>query len=180
MAQYIAFLRAINVGGRTVKMTRLREILESLGFTDVETFIASGNVIFKSRSANAGALEKKVEHALEKSLGFDVATMIRSTTELAGIAGFDAFPGSGTPGSTLYVGLLKSAPDAATREKVRALSAPNDEFRVEGRELYWLCHTRMMQSISSGALLEKTVGTRATFRNVTTLRKLAAKYCRSQ
>jgi uncharacterized protein (DUF1697 family) len=178
LATYVAFLRAINVGGRTVRMAKLREVFESLGFTDVETFIASGNVIFKSRSTNTTALEKKVEHALEKSLGFDVATLIRSTTELATIAGFDAFPGSGTTGSTLYVGLLKSAPDSATRGRVRALSAPNDEFRVEGRELYWLCHSRMMESIASGALLEKTVGVRATFRNVTTLRKLAAKYCR--
>jgi uncharacterized protein (DUF1697 family) len=178
LTQYVAFLRAINVGGRTVKMMKLREIFESLGFTDVETFIASGNVIFKSRSANTTALESKVEQALEKSLGFDVTTLIRSTTELASIVGFDAFEGSASPASTTYVGLLKSAPDAATREKVRALSATNDEFRVEGRQLYWLCRTRMMQSIASGALLEKTVGTRATFRNVTTLRKLAAKYCR--
>jgi uncharacterized protein (DUF1697 family) len=177
LAQYVAFLRAINVGGRTVKMTKLREIFESLGFIDVETFIASGNVIFRSRSANTAALEKKVEQALEESLGFDVSTLIRSTTELASIAGFDAFPGSASPRSTMYVGLLKSAPDAAIREKVRALSAANDEFRVEGRELYWLCHTKMMQSVASGALLEKTVGTRATFRNVTTLRKLSAKYC---
>lgn len=176
MAQYVAFLRAINVGGRTVKMTKLREIFDSLGFTDVGTFIASGNVIFKSRSANTGALERKIEKALEDSLGFDVAALVRSTTELATIAGFDAFAGSGTPTSTLYVGLLKSAPDDAAREKVRALSTPNDEFRVEGRELYWLCHTRMMQSIASGALLEKTAGTRATFRNANTLRKLAARY----
>ena len=158
-------------------MTVLREIFESLGFTDVATFIASGNVIFKSRSGNTGALEKKIEKALEDSLGFAVATLIRSTTELATIAGFDAFAGSGTPASTLYIGLLKSAPDDATREKVRALSTPNDEFHVEGRELYWRCHSRMMQSIASGALLEKTVGTRATFRNANTLRKLAARYC---
>ena len=178
MAQYVAFLRAINVGGRTVKMTKLREIFESLGFTDVETFIASGNVIFKTRSSNAVALEKKVEQALEKSLGFDVATLIRSTTELATIVGFDAFPGPGAPAPTLYVGLLKSAPDDATRARVRALATATDDFRVEGRELYWVCHTRLMQSIASGALLEKTVGMRATFRNVTTLRKLAAKYCR--
>ncbi len=177
MAQYVAFLRAINVGGRTVKMTKLREIFESIGFSDVETFIASGNVIFKSRSANAAALEKTAEQALGKSLGFEVATLIRSTTELASVVGFDAFPGSGTPASTLYVGLLKSAPDDATRAKVSALATATDEFRVEGRELYWLCHARLMQSIASGALLEKTVGMRATFRNVTTLRKLAAKYC---
>ncbi len=176
MTQYVAFLRAINVGGRTVRMTKLAEIFESLRFSDVETFIASGNVIFRSRSANTATLEKKAEQALEKSLGFDVTTMIRSTAELAAIVGFDAFPGS-APASTLYVGLLKSAPDDAATAKVAALSRSTDEFRVHGRELYWVCHVRTMQSVASGALLEKTVGVRATFRNVTTLRKLAAKYC---
>jgi uncharacterized protein (DUF1697 family) len=158
-------------------MTKLREIFESLGFTDVETFIASGNVIFKSRSANTAALEKKVEQALEKSLGFEVGTLIRSTDALASIVKFDPFPASGSPTSTLYVGMLKAAPDDAIRAKVTALSTSTDAFRVEGRELYWVCHVKTMQSVASGALLEKTVGVRATFRNVTTLRKLAAKYC---
>ncbi len=176
MTQYVAFLRAINVGGRTVKMTKLSEIFESLGFSDVETFIASGNVIFSSRSADTAALEKKAEQALEKSLGFDVTTMIRSTAELAMIVGFDAFP-EAAPDSTLYIGLLKSAPDDVTAAKVRALSTASDEFRVHDREVYWVCHVKTMQSVAFGALLEKTVGIRATFRNVTTLRKLAAKYC---
>ena len=49
MPRYITFLRAINVGGHTVKMDRLREIFESLGFANVETFIASGNVVFERR-----------------------------------------------------------------------------------------------------------------------------------
>jgi uncharacterized protein (DUF1697 family) len=177
VAQYVAFLRAINVGGRTVKMTKLSEIFESLGFSDVETFIASGNVIFKSRSGNTASLEKKVEQALEKSLGFEVATMIRSTADLTRIVGIDAFPGSVTPTSTMYVGLLKSAPDEATRVKFAALGTATDAFRVEGCELYWLSRSNLMQSSASGAILEKTVGTRATFRNVSTLRKLAAKYC---
>jgi uncharacterized protein (DUF1697 family) len=176
VTHFVAFLRAINVGGRTVKMTKLREVFESMGFTDVETFIASGNVIFKSRSTNTAVLEKKAEQALEKSLGFDVTTMIRSTGELAAIVGFDAFPGS-LSASTLYVGLLKSAPNDATRAKVSALSTPTDEFLVHDREVYWICHVKTMQSVAWGAVLEKTVGVRATFRNVTTLRKLAAKYC---
>jgi uncharacterized protein (DUF1697 family) len=177
VTQFVAFLRAINVGGRTVKMTKLREIFESLGFNDVETFIASGNVIFKSRSANTAVLEKKAEQALEKSLGFDVAIMIRSTAELAAIVGFEAFPGSATPASTLYIGLLKSAPDDAMRAKVSALSTATDEFLVHGREVYWIRHVKTLQSVAWGAVLEKTVGVRATFRNVTTLRKLAEKYC---
>lgn len=177
LPRYVAFLRAINVGGRTVKMTMLRQAFESLGLGQVETFIASGNVIFRSRSVNPGALERKIEQQLRKSLGFDVSTLIRSTSELSAIVGFKAFPDSETPTSSVYVGVLKAAPDDAARKRVLALSTPNDEFRVKARELYWLCRTKSMASIVSGARLEKSVGMPATFRNVSTLRKLAEKYC---
>ena len=61
MPRYVAFLRAINVGGHTVKMDQLRRLFERLGFSKVETFIASGNVIFESASRSAKALEKNTE-----------------------------------------------------------------------------------------------------------------------
>ena len=158
-------------------MDRLRDIFGSMGFADVETFIASGNVIFRSRSAKPAVLETRIEQQLEKALGFDVSTIIRSTSELADIVALDPFPGSVTPASTLYVGLLKSAPDSDTRERLSALRTPTDQFRVEGRELYWLCHTKSMDSIVSFGRLEKTAMKSATFRNISTLRKLAEKYC---
>ena len=66
MSKYIAFLRAINVGGHTVKMDVLRQLFESLGFANVETFIASGNVIFESKAGNVKALEKKIETCLQE------------------------------------------------------------------------------------------------------------------
>ena len=158
-------------------MAELKRIFESLGLKEVETFIASGNVIFRSRSAKPEALETRIEKQLGKSLGFDVSTLIRSTSELADIVALDLFPGSVTPASTLYVGLLKSAPDSDARQRVLALRTPTDEFRVEGRELYWLCHIKSMDSIVSLGRLEKAAMRPATFRNITTIRKLAAKYC---
>jgi len=60
LAKYIAFLRAINVGGHTVKMDHLRSLFEALGFSNVETFIASGNVIFESKSKSTRALERRL------------------------------------------------------------------------------------------------------------------------
>ena len=83
----IAFLRAINVGGHTVTMARLREEFEGLGFTDVETFIASGNVIFTSRSNDFARLEKKIEARLRAAFGFEVATFVRTNAEVAAVAG---------------------------------------------------------------------------------------------
>lgn len=61
MTKYIAFLRAINVGGHNVKMDELKKYFESLGFSNVETFIASGNVIFEASAKDAAKLEKKIE-----------------------------------------------------------------------------------------------------------------------
>ena len=78
MPRYVAFLRAINVGGHVVKMDDLRRRFAQLGFTEVETFIASGNVIFSSPSRDAAALEKKIERQLEKSFGYEVKTFVRT------------------------------------------------------------------------------------------------------
>ena len=69
MPKYVAFLRAINVGGHTVKMDQLRRLFEALGFSDVQTFIASGNVIFDSKSKSTKALEKKIEKYLQDCTG---------------------------------------------------------------------------------------------------------------
>lgn len=166
------------MGGRIVKMDALRKHFDALGFSDVETFIASGNVIFRSRSTNPRALEEKIERHLHKALGFDVATLIRSTSELSAVARSRPFPDADTPDHSLYIGLLRTNPGEAEKMKVLAMRTPTDELRVEGRELYWLCRTKSMDSIVSGARLEKTVGMPATFRNVTTIRKLADKYCK--
>jgi len=86
MPRLIAFLRAINVGGHTVTMEKLRREFEGLGLKDVETFIASGNVIFTARQADTVALEKKIEARLHKALGYEVATFVRSCEEVAAVS----------------------------------------------------------------------------------------------
>jgi uncharacterized protein (DUF1697 family) len=78
MTVHIAFLRAINIGGRTVKMDHLRSLFESLGYGEVETFIASGNVIFQSPDEDTRALEQQIEAHLRQALGYEVATFLSS------------------------------------------------------------------------------------------------------
>ena len=77
MSRCIAFLRAVNVGGRTVKMAALREAFEALGFSGVETFLASGNVIFETRARDLAALERKIETHLNTAFGFEIHSFIR-------------------------------------------------------------------------------------------------------
>ena len=178
MPKYVAFLRAINVGGHTVKMDYLRDLFAGLGFRNVETFIASGNVIFDSTSKSTRALEKKIESCLLEALGYDVATFIRSTTQIADIAQHKPFPDSelSTAGHALYIGFMAGEPTETAKEKLLSLATEVDDFHLNGREIYWLCRAKFSESEISGALLAKTLGLPATLRNSTTIRRLAAKY----
>ena len=91
MPRYIAFLRAINVGGHNVKMAQLRTLFEELEYTNVETFIASGNVIFDTPASNVQQIEQQIERHLQPALGYPVATFIRSDAELAAVASYQPF-----------------------------------------------------------------------------------------
>ena len=96
MTRYVAFLRAINVGGHTVKMDRLRALFEELKFANVETFIASGNVLFDSASKSTDAMETRIERHLEKALGYEVATFVRPLASLAAVSSVSMRPASST------------------------------------------------------------------------------------
>jgi uncharacterized protein (DUF1697 family) len=177
MSRYIALLRAINVGGHIVKMEDLRRHFAELGLANVETFIASGNVIFDTPEPDAAALERRIERHLRAALGYEVATFLRTPAELAAAAQYRPFPdGDDTGEGGLFVAFLPRPPAAEARQQVAALGTPTDSFHIHERELYWLCRTRLSESRVSGALLEKRLGLPATLRNITTVRKLAAKY----
>jgi len=177
MPRYIAFLRAINVGGRTVKMDRLRQLFVEAGFANAETFIASGNVVFDSPARATDALEKKIERALRDGLGYEVASFIRTPAELRTIVAHERISdGTTDPGASRYVAFTRAAPSAQAREKLAGARSTIDDFVVEGREIYWISRGTMSQSPFSGATLEKILGMPATLRNVTTVRKLAEKY----
>jgi len=173
VTRYIAFLRAINVGGHTVKMDHLRRLFEQIGFANVETFIASGNVIFETRASDAAALEARIERALEKALGYEVGAFIRSCAEVAAIAGHQPFD---LPDDCkLHVAFLKAAAGKAIMQKLDALRTKDDDFHAHKRELYWMTRGSFGQS-PAAIPLGKLVGAIGTMRNVTTVRKLAAKY----
>ncbi len=168
--RYIAFLRAINVGGHVVKMDHLRRLFDDMGFANAETFIASGNVIFESRSADAAALETRIERHLEKALGYEVGTFVRSCAELASVV---AVAPAGP--SRIHVVFLKSAVDKAIRQKLLAFRSEDDDFHYGKRELYWVTRGSFSQS-PVAVPLGKLVGTIGTMRSLTTVHKLAAKY----
>ena len=177
MLRYIAFLRAINVGGHTVKMDELRQLFGSLGFSNVETFIASGNVIFETLDPDAAALERIIADRLRQALGYEVATFIRSRLELAAIAAYQPFPQTALEGAAaLNIAFLAEPLSEESVEKLQALRTEIDDFHVHGREIYWKCLKKQSQSTFSNVVLEKTLGIRSTLRGVNTIHKIAAKY----
>lgn len=180
MSRCIAFLRAVNVGGRSVRMTLLRAEFEALGLAQVETFIASGNVIFETRARDLEALQRRIEARLNSTLGFEVHSFIRSQAELAAItnhaadhAAFD--PVEVASAATFVVGFCARPLDAAALRIVAGFNTDADRFQVLGRELYWLSRQRQSESAFSNARFEKALRLRATFRGIGTLRKLEAR-----
>lgn len=173
----VAFLRAINVGGHVVRMSDLKKTFEALGFAGVETFIASGNVVFRSNAKSHTATETKIEHALEKALGYAVATFVRTCDEVAEIAATTPFtPAEHARAQAFVVGMLKAPLPAASAARVLAFNSDIDAFHVRGREVYWLCRRGQSESKFSNAVFERALGVPSTWRGIRTMQKMAAKY----
>ena len=178
MTRYVGFLRAINVGGHLVKMDALRTLFEAMGFGAVETFIASGNVLFYAEECNTRLLEEKIAARLREALGYEVATFIRTVDELREIARYEPF--AATPleagAGAVYVGFAARTLDEATQRVIMSFRTAVDDFHVNQRQVYWLCRIRSSDSEFSLARFEKATGVQATFRNMTTIGKMAERY----
>ena len=134
---YIALLRAINVGGHTVSMERLRGLFTELGYKNVRTLIASGNVVFDAGSKKPTALEAAIEKHLGKSLGYGVSTFVRTHEEIAAVVDHEPYPRSVIDKAhALWIGFLKEAPGADAARKLAALRCATDDFCVHGREVF--------------------------------------------
>jgi uncharacterized protein (DUF1697 family) len=169
---YVAFLRAVNVGGtKIIKMDNFRKMFDSFGFGNVQTYIQSGNVIFEARAAPS--LEAKIEKQLEKTLGHKTEVFVRSMEEIERIADQNRFkPGES---ETLNVVFLWEESAKSQIETLKQYNSAADEFAVIGREVYNLRHDRD-RSVFSNNFIEKIFNT-ATTRNITTIKKILEKYC---
>lgn len=170
--RYVALLRALNVGGRNiVKMDALKALFEAAGLANVKTFIASGNVLFDS-SRKPAVLEAQIEKHLQAALGYEVVTFVRSVAEIEQAARHAPF--GDEAGAKRYVGFLKAPLSPKGRAYVSGFKGKLDDFAFAGREIHWLCRWSSLESEFQPGRLEKTLGIRATFRNLNTVQKLAA------
>lgn len=175
--RYVALLRAINVGGRTVTMDRLRAVFASLGFTDVETVIASGNVLFATGPRSPASLERTIEAALADTLGYPVETFLRTRAELEAVLAVDALAqmAPAQDDAALSVTFLRTPPPSDAVAALLALRNEVDDFLVHGREVFWLRTTRRAPSRITGPQFERALRQPGTARNITTVRRLAAR-----
>jgi uncharacterized protein (DUF1697 family) len=178
MASHVAFLRGINVGAhRRVSGEALRTCFEGLGFRDVNTFRASGNVVFEADRAPAAAIAGRIETAIEDSLGFPVQIFLRTADQIREIAGHQPFEPRLVEESTgkLQVVLLASAPKAARTREILALETAEDRLAIRGSELYWLPPGHMAESALDLRAIEKATGP-MTMRTKGTVDQIASKY----
>jgi uncharacterized protein (DUF1697 family) len=179
MARYVAFLRGMNLGNRRLKNAELVAEFERLGFAEVATFRASGNVVFEAAGrAGEAALTKKVEAGLGDGLGYEVPVFLRSVAEVAAIAGRSPFPAKAVAASKgkLQVSMLAKKPTAAAVKRALALATDEDRLAIEGRELYWLPSGGISESDLDLKALDKPLG-KGTMRTMGTIEQIAAKYC---
>ena len=177
MSRTFAFLRAINVGGHTVTMERLRELFQEAGLGTVETFIASGNVIFNGGMASEADLRKRIEGHLREALGYEVTAFLRRERELGDLViGCPFSEAEVTSARALNVALLQAPLAAEAEDHLQSLRTDVDAFLVQGREVWWLCQAMQGESTFSNSVFERVVKARATFRGFKTLQRLAAKY----
>ena len=177
MTRFFAFLRAINAGpGRVVKMNVLREAFKSLGFSDVVTFLGSGNVTFETTAKDASTLDSKIERRLYQVLGRRLPVFIRTLPELKKIATLKPFKDSQIRGASVNVILLAEHLDEKSTAELMTLGAETDRFRVHGREIYWWRRKKSGTSLFTTVPLAKVLREPFTVRSTNTLRKLVAKW----
>lgn len=179
MTIYIALLRRINVGGKNrIKMVDLRQAMKTIGLNNVQTYIQSGNILFESEEGTE-ALQKQIESEIEKVFGFSVNVVMRTATELERI--IESLPFSekeiseaetSSVGESLYVSLLQDVPLQKKINQLSSFGNENEEYRVEGREIYLLFRQSIRNSKLANHLQKLDVP--ATVRNWKTLNKVNA------
>ena len=175
MSVVISLLRGVNVVGRNkIKMEGLRALYEANGLRDVQTYIQSGNVVFRTKGTPGAGLAQRIEAAIEKSHGFRPSVMIRTTAELRSVIKRNPFAGrSDIEPSKLIVLFLNGKPTRDGCEKVRAIQANfPEEVHCDGLEVFFFFPEGMGLSKLPMAKIEKALGFSGTARNWNTVTKL--------
>jgi len=174
----VAFLRAVNVGGRTVKSPQLIQSFHTLGFENVTTFLVSGNVLFSGTTKAVPKLRGRIEAQLLSDLGFQTQVILRSMEQVAAIADLNPFQLTEVEkeGYTVNVALFLEPPSSAMQKEVLKLKGDYDDFAFDGTEMYWLCRGEKISvsPLFSNNRLAKAASEINTIRNIRTMKRIVA------
>jgi uncharacterized protein (DUF1697 family) len=176
MAVYIALLRGINVGGhKQVAMEKLRAAVEAIGCTPVQTYIRSGNLVFRARKSPPEAWSKKIEVAIERAFGFPVRVITRTQAEFEELVGSNPFSkekDADGNAAKLHVSFLAEAPLPAVRKEMEKLTTLPDRMHCGEREIYFHLPNGFAGSSLLHNPLERKLLKAATSRNWRTVNAL--------
>ncbi|KGN38644.1 DUF1697 domain-containing protein [Knoellia subterranea] len=177
MPRHFAFLRAVNVGGRYVKMAELRSCLETAGFTDVETHIQTGNVALTSTMRSQGKVEAAIEECLGEWAGFEIPTMVRSPDEFADlVAAVESTPPLLSPTARRYVAFAKGTVSKDAEAALTAYRDTSERSCLVGRDVLLEIDLDFNVSKLAGARLERLAGTPLTARDLKVVRAIDEKW----
>jgi uncharacterized protein (DUF1697 family) len=177
MAQYAAFLRALNIRTRKATGQQLRAAAERGGFDDAASFRNSGNLIVSAPGLKIETVKNRLERALREELGFEVPAFVRSARQVKAIAAHEPFPSRlvSTSKGKLQVILLERKPSVAAGKKALQLAGKQDRLALRGSELYWLPSGGTQDSELDQGALAKIIG-ESTMRTHGTIAAIAAKH----
>jgi uncharacterized protein (DUF1697 family) len=177
MSLYAAFLRGMNVGGHRLTNQELCKHFTAMGFDEVASFRASGNVVFAGRRRAPEKLTVQIEQGLEAALGYAVPTFVRDAGQVREIAASQPFEREHVEASKgkPQVVLLRSAPSAGDRKHVLALAGDGDRLAFGERELYWLPSGGLLESPLDWKAIERRLGA-TTVRTKGTIELIAGKH----
>jgi uncharacterized protein (DUF1697 family) len=172
MARFVVMLRGVNVGGNILKMDRLRELCDELGFKNTQTYVQSGNLVFETDHSQP-ALCSLIEKRLAGETRLPISVILRTPAELVKIISGNPFlKEKGIDLSKLHVTFLAKPVGKDGVGKLAAINAGADRFRVIGKEIYLHCPNGYGETKLSNNALQKVLGVNATTRNWNTVNKL--------
>ncbi len=173
MQIYISLLRGINVAGqKKIKMLDLKTMYQELGYTDVTTYIQSGNVIFKTKKKALDKIEQNIKKAISDTFGFDVPVLVLTNKTLEEIVQNNPYDKSEADSKHIYFTLLKSAPAAEKIAAIEKLEFPEEVFTITDKAIYLWVSKGYGRSKLNNNFFENKLKVQATTRNLKTIKKL--------
>jgi uncharacterized protein (DUF1697 family) len=173
MDTYISILRGINVSGHNmIRMDALKKLYEDIGFKQVQTFIQSGNVLFREKKTDGWILEKKISEKIAEMFGFTVPVLVKALSEMEPVLKNNPFVNDRHSDiKSLHVTFLSRVPEQTAIEKINVQSG-NDEFIISGNVIYIYCPDGYGRTKLNNTFFENKLKIVATTRNWKTVNEL--------